>query len=176
MKTKHAKFITINALAIALVCVSTMLIQIPIPLGYMHLGNSCILLISTFFGPITGLLAGGIGSALADLLSGYSQWVLPTFIIKSFMGFAIGYLASGKKNQFTVLSLRTLLACIAGVLTMVLGYFLAGTILYGGAAAGAAQIPGLSIEGILGMLLFYAAGIAFEKAHIRRFIYSEEGR
>ena len=49
-----AKKLAINALAIALVCVSTMVIQIPIPLGYMHLGNCCILLVSVYFGNMTG--------------------------------------------------------------------------------------------------------------------------
>lgn len=39
MKKMDAKQITLAALAIAVVCVSTMVIQIPIPLGYMHLGN-----------------------------------------------------------------------------------------------------------------------------------------
>ena len=55
-----AKKLAINALAIALVCVSTMVIQIPIPLGYMHLGNCCILLVSVYFGNMTGMLAGGM--------------------------------------------------------------------------------------------------------------------
>ena len=73
-----AKKLAINALAIALVCVSTMVIQIPIPLGYMHLGNCCILLVSVYFGNMTGMLVGGIGSCLADLLSGYTQWIIPT--------------------------------------------------------------------------------------------------
>ena len=53
-----AKKLAIDALAIALVCVSTMVIQIPIPLGYMHLGNCCILLVSVYFGNMTGMLAG----------------------------------------------------------------------------------------------------------------------
>ena len=52
-----AKKLAINALAIALVCVSTMVIQIPIPLGYMHLGNCCILLVSVYFGNMTGMQA-----------------------------------------------------------------------------------------------------------------------
>ena len=49
MKQMNAKQITLAALAMALVCVSTMMIQIPIPLGYMHLGNCCILLFGVFF-------------------------------------------------------------------------------------------------------------------------------
>ena len=49
MKENKVIFITVNALLIALVCVSTMVIQIPIPLGYMHLGNTCILLAGAMF-------------------------------------------------------------------------------------------------------------------------------
>lgn len=63
MKENTAKYVTVNALAIALVCIATMAIQIPIPLGYMHLGNTCILLVAVLFGQTTGLLAGGIDSA-----------------------------------------------------------------------------------------------------------------
>lgn len=99
MKKNTAKNVTVNALSIALVCIATMAIQIPIPLGYMHLGNTCILLVAALFGPVTGLLAGGIGSALADMLTGYAQWIIPTLIIKSIMGFAIGAIAIKRKQS-----------------------------------------------------------------------------
>ena len=88
-KGKESRAIAVNALAAALVCIGTMAIQIPIPLGYMHLGNACILLMAAMFGPVTGMLAGGIGSAMADLLTGYTQWVLPTLLIKCAMGFVL---------------------------------------------------------------------------------------
>ena len=64
MNKLNSRTISINALAIALVCLSTMFLQFPIPLGYAHLGNCFILISGVFFGPVTGLLAGGIGSAL----------------------------------------------------------------------------------------------------------------
>lgn len=57
-KIWSAKRLTVTALAMAVVCVSTMAIQIPIPLGYMHLGNCCILLISVYSDTITSTLAG----------------------------------------------------------------------------------------------------------------------
>ena len=82
MNKLNSRTISINALAIALVCLSTMFLQFPIPLGYAHLGNCFILISGVFFGPVTGLLAGGIGSALSDLLTGYAQWIIPTLIIK----------------------------------------------------------------------------------------------
>lgn len=73
MNKLNSRTISINALAIALVCLSTMFLQFPIPLGYAHLGNCFILISGVFFGPVTGLLAGGIGSALSDLLTGYAH-------------------------------------------------------------------------------------------------------
>lgn len=70
MKTKE---ICLRGLMIALVTVSTMVLQIPVSAtnGYIHLGDSMILLISVFFGWRYGMVAGGVGAALADLLSGY---------------------------------------------------------------------------------------------------------
>ena len=170
MKESTAKFVTINALSISLVCVSTMAIQIPIPLGYMHLGNTCILLTAALFGPTTGLLAGGIGSALADLLTGYTQWVLPTLLIKSIMGFAIGYLAWGKEKKLHMASVRTLLASIAGVAVMIAGYTIAGAVMNGSIYTGLLQVPGLTLEGIIGMAIFYVIGFVLERANVFRLL------
>ncbi|MDD6211797.1 MAG: ECF transporter S component [Clostridiales bacterium] len=164
-KKSSAFQVAIAALAIALVCVSTMMIQIPIPLGYMHLGNCCILLIGVYFGPTVGMLAGGLGSALADLLT-YPQWALPTLLIKGLMGWAIGKIASQKESSNRVRRFQTFLASVAGILIMIIGYFIAGAILYGGIAVGAAQIPGLTLEGVIGIILFYILAAALEAAHV----------
>ena len=71
-------------LLVALTCVATMIIQIPIPAtqGYVNIGDSIVLISAIFFGPQVGFVAGGLGSGLADLLSGYPQWAIATFIIK----------------------------------------------------------------------------------------------
>lgn len=166
-----AKRITFIALAMAVVCLSTMVIQIPIPLGYMHLGNCCILLIGVFFDTTTGLLAAGIGSAMADLLLGYPQWIIPTLIIKGLMGYSIARLSKKKDERVRVMALRTLRAVVVGILIMIVGYILFGTILYGSFTASIAQGYGLSVEGILGIVLFYIIGIVLEKGkliHLQR--------
>ena len=74
-----------TAVCMALTCIATMLIQIPIPLGYAHLGDSVILITAYLFGPVVGALAGGIGSAMADILTGYPVWAVPTLLIKTIM-------------------------------------------------------------------------------------------
>ena len=67
----RVKELCIQGLLTALVTVCTMVFQIPVSAtqGYIHLGDSMILLTSVFFGWNYGIAAGGIGSALADLLS-----------------------------------------------------------------------------------------------------------
>lgn len=174
----NSKTISIQGLAIALVCLSTMFLQFPIPLGYAHLGNCFILIAGVFFGPVTGLLAGGIGSALADLLTGYPQWIIPTLIIKGIMGFAIGYIANRSGLSVSMYKLRTAAASIIGILIMVVGYFLGGSLLYGSFYTGAAQIPGLVMEGIVGIVLFYIIGSALSAAHLPKYIrrfYDNQG-
>lgn len=66
-----------------------------------------------------------------------------------------------------MMRLRTFLGAAAGIVIMIAGYTFAGCFLYGGMAAGFAQIPGLTTEGVIGLLLFYVIGFAFEKAKFR---------
>lgn len=157
-------------MAMALVCISTLFFKIPIPLGYAHLGNGFILFGCCLLGGPYGILIGGIGSAMADLLGGFSEWIIPTLIIKGLMGYAVGRIANPSCQQFHLYSLRTFLASIVGTAIMVAGYFTGGTLLSGSIAAGIAQIPGLVSEGIVGIILLYIMGTAFERVHIRSLI------
>ena len=85
------KLLVLNGLMIDLVCMATMVIQIPIPMteGYVNIGDSIIFVTSILFGPISGMIAGGFGSALADILTGYSHWALFTLLIKGFEGYIV---------------------------------------------------------------------------------------
>ena len=66
------KKIVVSALLAALTCVATMIIKIPSPLkGYINLGDCIVLVSGWLLTPGWGFLAAGLGSALADLFSGY---------------------------------------------------------------------------------------------------------
>ncbi len=157
----NVKRLTIAALGTALVCIATRIFQFPIPLGYAHLGNCMILLFAVYFDPWIGALAGGVGSALADLLS-YPVWCVPTLIIKSLMGLAAALIAKKRGGRATFRSVRTMLAVVSAIVIMVLGYFAAGSLLYGSVVTGAAQIPGLAAEGAVGIVLFYVLAAPLE--------------
>lgn len=162
---QNIRRLTITALGIALVCICTRLFQFPIPLGYAHLGNCMILLFAVYFDPWIGALAGGLGSALADLLS-FPEWALPTLIIKSLMGFVTAVIAKNNGKRVQLKSVRILLAIIFGIIIMVVGYFIAGSVLYGSVITGATQIPGLISEGAVGIILFYIIAAALESTGI----------
>lgn len=171
MKNQRTYKMTITALGIALVAIATMFLQFPIPLGYAHLGNVFILLFSVLFGPVTGAIAAGVGSALADLLTGYTLWVIPTLIIKTCMGYLIGKIASKEKIP-SLKSKYTSIASLLGILEMIAGYTLAGAFLEASLPAGLAQIPGLTIEGIVGLILFYGLFGILSNLPLKRLIHT----
>lgn len=163
-----SKTVALSALCVSLVFIGTRVLQFPIPLGYAHLGNAMILLASVYFGPATGAVAGGLGSALADLTS-YPEWTLPTLIIKTIMGFLCAYFAGAPQTQTPrVRQPRVLLASVAAIAEMIVGYFVAGSVLYGSVATGLLQVPGLAAEGVVGIVLFYLLGASLERTGVLR--------
>ena len=84
---KHQKLyrLVLAALFAALIFVATNIIHIPTPgtNGYVNLGDCMVLLGAFLLGPVYGAAAGGIGSALADILSGYAVFAPGTFVIKA---------------------------------------------------------------------------------------------
>ncbi len=129
-----------------------MVIKIPSPLnGYLNLGDCVVLLSGWILGPLYGFLAAGLGSALADLFSGYAGYALATFVIKGTMAIVAFYgfkLLSGKIGD---LPSRIITGAVAEVV-MVLGYFVFEGFLYGFAPS-AVNIPANSVQGVAGLVL-----------------------
>lgn len=117
---KRAKTLVMTGLFAALGCVATMILQVPSPTGgYMNLGDAVVILGALLLGPVYGAVAGGVGPALADLLSGYAVYVPATLIIKAVMALTAAalYRALGKKGW------SILPSAIAAEVPMVLGYW-----------------------------------------------------
>lgn len=160
MNKIKTKDLTLLAMFIALTTVATMSIQIPIPAtkGYINIGDTILICAGLLLGRTAGGVAGSIGSALADLLSGYGYYAPITFVVKGIEGFLAGYLKE-KKINFVICGL------IAG-LFMALGYFIAeGTILYNFEAA-AASLPANIMQGIGGSILASILYKAIEKTKV----------
>lgn len=116
------------------------------------------------------MVAGGVGSALADLLSGYAHWAPFTLIIKGVMGLLIGLVSDFAKKQEKFFTARNLLASAIGIIWMVFGYFIGGGILKSSFAVAATSIPENLIQGIAGAIIFLVVGAAFYKAKVYKFV------
>ena len=148
---KNTKKIVLNGLMISLVCLATMAIQIPVPgtNGYVNIGDAIIFITSILFGPTPGMIAGGIGSALADILSGYTHWALFTLIVKGFEGYVVGFII----NKFKNTSLNIILSTLLGSVIMVFGYFVFGAYLSGGFGVSLLSVPSNCIQGVVSIFL-----------------------
>lgn len=148
------KKIVMAALFAAFACVATMSIRIPTPGtgGYIHPGDAIVILSGVILGPVWGLLAAGIGSAMADLMGGYFIYVPITFAIKGAVAFAAGsiYRNMGKTSKSRYVAVA--LGGIADIILVAGGYFVCECPLYGAAAA-AASVPANIIQGIGGLVI-----------------------
>ncbi|MDY3929616.1 MAG: ECF transporter S component [Clostridia bacterium] len=155
MKTK--KLVT-YALFIALTCVATMIVRIPTgtTAGYVNLGDCLVLLSAYFLGPIGGAVCAGIGSSLADILSSYMIYAIPTLIIKALVAFTAGIMFNKffKTKNNSLLLVNGLIA----EMIMVFGYFIFEAFLYGPVSAATALFPNSlqAIFGVVSSTLLYA--------------------
>lgn len=144
-----AKFALAAALA-ATTTIATMLIQIPIPptRGYLNFGEIMVFTSALLFGRFVGGLAGGLGSAMADIITGYGYFAPYTLIIKGLEGFLAGAIRDGKSTR------RDVLAWFAGAIVMVTGYFLVEAYVMGfGVPAALIEVPSNAIQVLSGAVI-----------------------
>lgn len=164
MKTKTQK-IVIAAMLAALTCIATMIIKIPSPLkGYLNLGDCVVLLSGWLLSPLYGFLAAGLGSGLADLISGYGVYVPATFIIKGVMALAAYFGFRFLQNKVTNISAR-IVSGIVAELIMVFGYYVFEGFLYGFGAS-LVNIPANAVQGVAGLIIGTILVKIFEKSKI----------
>ena len=169
MRTRTAHM-TRLALLLALTVVATMAIRIPAPRtgGYINLGDSVIYITALLFGPTEGLVVGGVGSALADLLGGYAVFAPFTLVIKGVEGLVVGLLTRPGFRMQVPLSradvASAMLAICAGGALMVTGYFIAEAyVLRLGIGAAATEVPGNIFQVVGGLILAIPASLALRK-------------
>lgn len=164
MKDNTTKKIVFAALLAALACVATMIIKIPTPLGgYIHAGDAIVVLAGFLLGPVWGALAAGLGSGLADVISGYVLYAPGTFVIKAVVALLAGWIIGTKliKNEFA----KALVAGIIGGIVMVGGYMLYEAVFMGFGIGAAANIPMNCIQGAFGAVAGAALYIALSKTN-----------
>lgn len=156
MTDSKIRKLVLSALMAALCTVMTMVIQVPSPMqGYVNLGDCAVLMSAWVLGPLYGGAAAGIGSALADLLSGYAHYVPGTFAIKLVMAVAAALIfraATKKGLSASSVLLGQIVGGVVAEVIMVLGYFAYASLWLGKGLAAAASIPGNIVQGVFGLV------------------------
>ncbi len=157
---------TLAALMAALIFVLTVLPRIPTPVGgYIHLGDVGITFAALAFGPWVAALAGGMGTALADLSAGYAQFALASLLVHGLQGWLMGLLVRRRLAAVPVLA-----AVLVGTVVLVGGYFLAEVVLLSVAVA-LTEIPLNIVQGLVGGLVGVSLYFAVARAYppLRRY-------
>ena len=151
MKTNNVTKLVTAALMAAMTCVVTMILPIKIPLGnegYIHPGDAFVMISGIILGPLYGSLAAGIGSALSDLLLGYANYILPTFVIRSIAAFLCSY------TYRKILGKSIILPTILSGVVVTLGYFLYENLIFGNSfVAAIAGVPFNLLQNVMGTVL-----------------------
>lgn len=160
MKLEKTLKLTYTAMLTAMVCVATMLIRIPTMVGYTNLGDGFILLSALLFGPFYGAVAGGIGSMLADIISGYAFYAPATLVIKGLIAVIAALLWKAMSKRGGDKVWKKILASLVAEIWMAAGYWTFETLFLGEAKAALASVPNNIAQGlvgvVLGMVLYYA--------------------
>lgn len=165
MKKSTQKLVA-AALLTALVCVATMVIKIPSPFkGYLNLGDCMVLLSGWILSPVYGFLAAGLGSALADVFSGYAVYAPATFLIKGLTALTAYFVVKILLNKTGDLPSR-IIGGIFGEILMVLGYFVFEGFMYGFAPS-AVNIAPNAVQGAAGLILGIILIKIFQKTKIK---------
>lgn len=167
MKTKNTtQKIAVTALLAALTCVATMVIKIPSPMkGYLNLGDCVVLTAGWMLSPVYGFLAAGLGSALADLFSGYVVYAPATFLIKGLMALVARFVYKALCGKIYS-SVSRIISGVLAEIIMVLGYYIFEGFMYGFSTS-LVNIPANAVQGIAGLVLGFVLIKIFEKTKIK---------
>lgn len=160
----NVKSFAMTAMFAALITVTTMFIKIPTPFGYAHAGDSMVYLGATILPGPFGIIAASLGGALADLLSGYAHWAIPTAIIKAlnavpFVMCSIALKKHSKDNK--IINIPNLAMLIPAAIVTIGGYFVANFIIYGlGAAIG--ETPSQCLQAVTASIIYVSLGAGLD--------------
>ncbi|BAQ09368.1 membrane protein [Bacillus sp. OxB-1] len=149
--------LVLTAVLAALVLVSTMLLNIRLPMainggGLIHLGTAMLFIASILFGPKKGTLAGALGMGLFDLLGGYAIWAPITIAARGLQGYVVGKIAWSNGRQGNSFAFN-LIATVVSIPLMVAVYYIGEAIMFNSLIVPLASIPGDLIQNFIGLAI-----------------------
>jgi uncharacterized membrane protein len=153
--------IALVAVLIALTTVFTLLVRVPTPArGYVNLSDVAITFASLIFGPWIGMVAGGVGTALADLLGGFAPFAPLSLVAHGLEGLLIGLIAWRRRSVGWMI-----VAWLVGSAAMVTVYLVGEGLFYTGWPPALAEVPMNAFQALIGGLIGIPLVLAVRKAY-----------
>jgi len=145
ISTKKACY---TALMMAVTFIMIMIVRIPIPNGYIHLGDCAVFLSGYILGPVFGPLAAIIGACSADYFSGFAVYIIPTAIAKGSMAWLTAWALQRNIDRKIKIGIMVFASVI-----MTFVYYLSELIMYGNAYSPLVNIPFNFGQALVGMVV-----------------------
>lgn len=177
-KTKSTLYLSaISALLAALSTVFVYFIHIPNGIGgYTHAGDMFVYLAACLLPTPYAAMSGAVGFALADLISGYPHYMIPSALIRVL----VVLMFSSKQEK--ILSKRNYIALPLSAVITVVGYAITKYFIYilmksegsqAALAAAIASIPGNIMQCVISSALFIALSLALDKFGFKKQVLSK---
>lgn len=149
----HTTALVITAMFMALVYVFTLLgfTLAILPGTYVHLGNIPLFMAAALFGRKVGMVSGGVGMALFDIMSPYAAWAPFTLVVGALMGYVIGWIAETHEGFGWYL-----FSAVLAIAIKVGGYYIADGIIYGNWIMPVYSIPANVLQVVVGAVAVLA--------------------
>lgn len=164
MKIGKSKKLAAASLFAALVCVASSVVQIPSPAsgGFFNLGDCFVIASALLLSRSYAAAGAGIGSALADIITGHAAYAPASFIIKAFMAFTANTIYGKSKKKM----ISKAVSAIVSEVIMCAGYFVYEALIFRLGAAASANLIANIIQGVSGAVLSVILVTALEKTGI----------
>ncbi len=145
---KHIKLICISAMFAALVFVATFLVKVPLPVGYVHVGDGIVFLAAALLPLPYAMVAAAVGVGLADLCAGYAIYIPVTVLIR-----IVQVLFFSRKKP--MLCWHNIIALVASILLCAFGYWAFEAVaMYESGMAALAGVPFNIAQTALGAVIY----------------------
>jgi uncharacterized membrane protein len=146
----------------AVTAVLTIVVRIPTPAkGYINFGDVAIVFTAITLGPLSGMLAGGLGTAVSDVLSGFANFAPISLVVHGLQGLLVGLVVSIRPEKLWL----QILGGIAGTIAMVGGYLAAEALFISGTGPALAEAPLNLIQAVVGVVLGILVSAAVVRAY-----------
>lgn len=164
MKNTKIRLLAYSALFAASIYVMTM-VSIPAGAGYVHIGDSLIMLVSSLLPTPYAIIASVVGATLSDFTLGYVIYIPFTAVIKAIISLCLSY----KQNK--ILCKHNLLALFAVLFITPCGYYISECIITGSFIAPVVSIIPNTIQAVASIIIYLIVSAALDKFNIKRFLH-----